>query len=224
MRMGKLIVFEGIDGSGKSTQFKRICVRLEADGKDFIRVAFPQYDKPSSALIKMYLGGEFGEDPDSVNAYAASSFYAVDRFASFQTIWREYYENGGIVLTDRYTTSNAIHQGAKLPANAREEFFKWLREYEFQLLGLPEPDLVLYMDIDASSSVTRMARREAETGIAADIHEKNFDYLQRSAECAKHAARFYGWQSIHCFANDRERTEIDIENEAYGLISRLWGD
>ncbi|MCL2402193.1 MAG: thymidylate kinase [Oscillospiraceae bacterium] len=222
--MGKLIVFEGIDGSGKSTQFKRICARLEAEGKDFVRVAFPQYNKPSSALIKMYLGGEFGEDPDSVNAYAASSFYAVDRFASFQTVWREYYQNGGIVLTDRYTTSNAIHQGAKLPVDLREEFFKWLREYEFALLGLPAPDLVLYMDIDADSAVMRMARREAETGTAADIHEKNLDYLQRSAACAQHAARFYGWQSIQCVADGKERTEMDIEREAYSLISGLWGD
>ncbi|MCL2409241.1 MAG: AAA family ATPase [Oscillospiraceae bacterium] len=224
MIMGKLIVFEGIDGSGKSTQFRRICARLKAEGKDFIRVAFPQYDKPSSALIKMYLGGEFGEDPDSVNAYAASSFFAVDRFASFQTLWREYYENGGIVLTDRYTTSNAVHQGAKLSAKSREEFFKWLREYEFGLLGLPAPDLVLYMNIDASSAMDRMARREAETGTAADIHEKNLDYLQRSADCAKHAARFYGWQSISCFADGRERAEIEIENEAYDLISDFWGD
>ena len=131
--MGKLIVFEGIDGSGKSTQSALIKDRLKNEGIEFFPVTFPRYSEPSSALIRMYLGGEFGENPDSVNPYAASCFYAVDRYASFQIDWRQKYEAGGLVIADRYTTSNAIHQGSKLPENERQAFFKWLYSFEFDL-------------------------------------------------------------------------------------------
>ena len=218
--MGKLIVFEGIDGSGKSTQFKRLCDRLKSDGQDFTHISFPQYDEPSSALIKMYLGGQFGADPNAVNAYAASSFYAVDRFASFQRVWREYYESGGLILTDRYTTSNAVHQGAKIPPDARKAFFTWLYDYEFSLMGLPKPDLVIYMDIEAKDSVRRLERRQSETGVGADIHEK-VEFLEKSAACAKEAASFYGWRQIRCFDGERERSEDEIEHEIYNLVNKL---
>jgi len=219
--MGKLIVFEGIDGSGKSTQFERVCTRFEREGRDFMRIKFPQYDNPSSALIKMYLGGEFGDDPDSVNAYAASSFFAVDRFASFKKLWQEYYERGGVVMTDRYTTSNAIHQGAKLDPGSREQFFEWLYDYEFRLLGLPAPDLVLYMDIDAREASRRLSQRQSETRTDGDIHE-NAGFLQKSAESAEHAANYYGWRKVACFSDGRERTEDEIEREIYDLLTGLW--
>ena len=111
--MGKLIVFEGTDGSGKSTQFELLAKRLEAEQIGFQRLRFPQYEEPSSALIRMYLGGAFGDDPEAVNAYAASTFYAVDRYASYQRVWKDYYQGGGLVVSDRYTTSNAVHQGSK---------------------------------------------------------------------------------------------------------------
>ena len=215
--MGKLIVFEGIDGSGKSTQIENACARLTSEGRDFLRVAFPRYDEPSSALVRMYLDGQFGTDPDSVNAYAASSFFAVDRFASFRTLWGEYYSGGGVVITDRYTTSNAIHQGAKLPPESREAFFKWLYEYEFSLLGLPAPDLVLYMDIDAGDAVRRLQQRQEETNTSGDIHEVA-DFLQKSAECARHAADYYGWHKVKCFDGDRERTIDEIGREIYDLL------
>ena len=220
--MGKLIVFEGIDGSGKSTQLHRVCTRLEREGRDFIRVAFPQYEEPSSALIKMYLGGEFGDNPDDVNAYAASSFFAVDRFASYKKVWQEYYERGGVILTDRYTTSNAIHQGAKLSQQLREDFFRWLYDYEFRLMGLPTPDMVLYMDIDATAAMTRLSRRQSETSTVGDIHEKA-DFLGKSAQCAKHAAQYYNWQKISCFDGERERAEDEIEKEIYDVLIGMWG-
>ena len=126
---GKLIVFEGTDGSGKSTQFARMCQRLEEEGVPFHRIVFPQYDQPSSALVRMYLGGEFGGSPGDVNPYASSSFYAVDRFASYRKVWGEYYQAGGLVLADRYTTSNAVHQAGKLPPGQWEEFFRWLYDF-----------------------------------------------------------------------------------------------
>ena len=219
--MGTLIVFEGIDGSGKSTQYELLCSRMTREGRDFMSVRFPRYDKPSSALVKMYLDGEFGGDPDSVNAYAASSFYAVDRFASFAQDWRGYYGNGGLVFTDRYTTSNALHQGAKLPAGQRERFFRWLYEYEFDYIGLPAPDLVIFLDIEAKDAVHRLSQRQAETGTVGDIHEKDMAYLSQSAQSGKQAAALYGWHSISCIIDGNERCENDLHQEIYEVIIGL---
>jgi len=216
--LGKLIVFEGIDGSGKSTQYQLLCDKLAAETRDFMRIRFPRYDKPSSALLKMYLGGEFGDDPDAVNAYAASSFYAVDRFASFVQDWRGYYEGGGLILTDRYTTSNALHQGAKMPLEQRESFFRWLYEFEFDLLGLPEPSAVIFLDIEAEHAMLRLKQRQAKTGTSGDIHERDTSYLQQCAECGRMAASLFNWHRISCFSGDRERSEDELHSEIYNLI------
>ena len=219
--MGKLIVFEGIDGSGKSTQYELLCARLTSEGRDFMQVRFPRYAKPSSALLKMYLNGEFGDEPDAVNAYAASSFYAVDRFASFKQDWGAYYNAGGLVLTDRYTTSNAIHQGAKLPAERREAFFRWLFEYEFDLIGLPAPDLVIFLDIEAGHAARRLNRRQAETETTGDIHEKDASYLEQCAECGRQAARLYNWKTISCIRDGNERTEAGLHDEIYEQVLHI---
>ena len=218
--MGKLVVFEGIDGSGKSTQFDMMCQRLTNEGCQFKRLVFPRYDKPSSALIKMYLSGEFGDSPDSVNAYAASSFYAVDRYASFAQDWREYYDSGGLVLTDRYTTSNALHQGAKIAAKERLHFFKWLYEYEFNLVGLPAPDVVIYMDIDAEFAEKRLLQRQTETGTFADIHENDAAYLKNCAECGTQASAQFNWYKVSCLNNGVERDKTDVHAEIYNRIFR----
>ena len=216
--MGKLIVFEGIDGSGKSTQFKLMCERMSKEGMDFRRVVFPRYDKPSSTLIKMYLDGDFGDEPDAVNAYAASSFYAVDRFASFVQDWRGYYKAGGLVLTDRYSTSNALHQGAKMAPGERERFFNWLYEYEFELIGLPVPDLVVFMDIDAEQAAQRLHRRQTETGVAGDIHERDVTYLNNCAQSGRQAAAQYGWYIVDCMNGEHERNADEIHNRIYTHI------
>lgn len=222
--MGRLIVFEGIDGSGKSTQLEKCAKRLEKEGRNFRRISFPQYSEPSSALIKMYLGGEFGDDPDMVNPYAASTFFAVDRFASYAKDWREYYENGGVLITDRYTTSNAIHQGAKLSAENRVSFFKWLYQLEFDLMELPRPDFVIYLDIPAEISRENMRRRESYTGTPGDIHERDMVYLEKCVQCAREAAKLYKWNKISCFNGDRERGIDDIHQEIYNmLIKEMWG-
>lgn len=216
--MGRLIVFEGIDGSGKSTQYELMCNRLTKEAVPFMRVRFPRYDKPSSALVNMYLGGEFGDDPDAVNAYAASSFYAVDRFASYTQDWCGYYESGGLVLTDRYTTSNALHQGAKLPADQRERFFNWLYEYEFDYLGLPAPDMVIYLDIEAKQAVNRLKHRQTETGTVGDIHEKDMAYLSQSVQSGKQAAALYGWHRISCCSAGLDRAADELHQEIYDCI------
>ena len=217
--MGKLIVFEGIDGSGKSTQIDLLCDRLANEGRDFMRLRFPRYDKPSSALLKMYLNGEFGNDPDAVNAYASSSFFAVDRFASYKQDWSGYYEEGGLILTDRYTTSNALHQGAKLPTEDREQFFKWLYNYEFSLLGLPAPDFVMFLEIEAAKSATRLQGRQAKTSTEGDIHEKDISYLEQCAVCGAQAAALYNWQRIECYDEGRERGVDELHQEIYSVLA-----
>lgn len=196
--MGKLIVFEGTDGSGKSTQFKGLCARLEQEGVPFQRLVFPQYSEPSSALLRMYLGGEFGSHPSDVNAYAASTFYAVDRYASWKKVWGEYYEKGGLILADRYITSNAVHQASKVPAEEREDFFRWLEDFECGKLGLPKADLVLYMDMPTEKAVELLRARETATHTHADIHEVDTDYLKLCRETALAAADFYGWRRVSC--------------------------
>ena len=160
---GRLIVFEGTDGSGKSTQFRALCDRAARSGHSFQKLVFPQYSEPSSALIRMYLGGEFGSHPGDVNPYAASSFYAVDRYASFKKVWGTFYQSGGLVLTDRYTTSNAVHQAVKCAPEEREAFLRWLDDFEHHKMGLPRPDLVLYLDMPTDRAVSLLRQRENDT-------------------------------------------------------------
>lgn len=218
MSQGKLIVLEGIDGSGKSAQYRRLCARMENDGIDYTHIVFPRYDKPSSALIHMYLEGQFGSNPNDVNAYTASTFYAVDRFASYREEWGSVYRNGGLILSDRYTTSNAVHQGSKLPEEELPEFFRWLADLEYDKMGLPRPDLVIYLDVDIDISLARMKRRQEKTHTHADIHEKDVDYLRRCLTVARRAADYYGWTSIPYLKDGVER-DVDEKNaEIYRLI------
>ena len=217
--MGKLIVIEGTDGSGKSTQFRLLTQRLENENIAFQKIVFPQYSEPSSALIRMYLGGEFGTNPSDVNAYAASSFYAVDRYASYKKAWGQWYEQGGLVVCDRYTTSNAVHQASKMAPEDREPFFRWLADFEYDKLGLPAPDLVLWLDMPIEQAVANLRRRETVTHTTADIHEVDNSYLAACREAAAQAAGFYGWRRIPCVDDEgRLRSMDDIHQEIMSLI------
>lgn len=211
--MGKLIVIEGTDGSGKSTQFRLLTQYLENEGKQFQKLVFPQYAEPSSALIRMYLGGEFGSSPADVNAYAASAFYAVDRYASYKKVWGEWYEQGGLVVSDRYTTSNAVHQASKETGEDREKFLKWLYEFEYDKLGLPRPDLTIYLDVPTAYTEAMMRRREADTNTHADIHEQDTAYLATCRETGRAAAAYYGWTVIECVQDGQMRSIEDIHDE-----------
>ena len=213
--MGKLIVIEGTDGSGKSTQFRRLTERLEQEGKTFQKLVFPQYAEPSSALIRMYLGGEFGSKPTDVNAYAASAFYAVDRYASYKKVWGEYYEQGGLILSDRYTTSNAVHQTSKEAPENRRKYLKWLYEFEYELLGLPRPDVTIYLDVSTAFTEKLLRSREASTNTQADIHEQDMTYLATCREMGRAAAEFYGWTIINCVQDGAMRSIEDIHEEIY---------
>ena len=218
---GKLIVFEGTDGSGKSTQFRMLCERMEREGRPFRRLIFPQYQEPSSALLKMYLNGEFGSHPSDVNPYAASTFYAVDRYASWKKVWGDYYRGGGLVLSDRYTTSNAVHQASKLPAGERQEFLNWLFDLEYRRLGLPAPDLVLYLDLPTELSEQMLRRRESTTGTQADIHEQDEEYLRSCRMSARDIAHDLGWTVIHCDRDGSVRTVEDIHQEIWQQVRRF---
>ena len=210
---GRLIVFEGTDGSGKSTQFRRFCQAAEDRGLTYQKLVFPQYSEPSSALIRMYLGGEFGSHPQDVNPYAASAFYAVDRYASLKKVWGRFYEAGGLILTDRYSTSNAVHQAVKCSPEERPAFLRWLDEFEHDKLGLPRPDLVLYLDMPTRQAVQLLRSREAATHTQADIHELDTGYLAACRDCALEAARVLGWQVIPCMEGDRLRSIEEIHQD-----------
>ena len=216
--MGKLIVIEGTDGSGKSTQFRLMSEHLEKDGIAFKHIVFPRYSEESSALIRMYLGGQFGSNPSDVNAYAASSFYAVDRFASYKMDWGQWYEEGGVVLSDRYTTSNAVHQTSKEKPEDREAFLHWLYDFEYNKLGLPRPDLTIYLDVPTDFTEKLLRSREADTNTKADIHEKDMAYLATCREMGRAAANYYGWQIISCVKDGQMRSIEDIHEEIYALV------
>ena len=216
--MGKLIVIEGTDGSGKSTQFRMLTQHLQEDAVTFKRLVFPRYDQESSALIRMYLGGQFGTKPSDVNAYAASAFYAVDRYASYKTDWGEWYENGGLVLSDRYTTSNAVHQASKEPEPGA--FLNWLYDFEYDKLALPRPDLVIYLDVPTDFTEQLLRHREQDTNTKADIHEQDMQYLATCRETGRTAAQYYGWTVINCVKDGAMRSIEDIHQEIYCLVKQ----
>ena len=219
---GKLIVFEGTDGSGKSTQFRALCSRLDGLGRDYSKLVFPQYSEPSSALIRMYLGGEFGSNPQDVNPYAASAFYAVDRYASFKKVWGDDYRDGGLILTDRYTTSNAVHQAVKCAPEDRPAFLRWLDDFEHEKMGLPRPDLVIYLDMPTERAVELLRSREAATHTQADIHELDTGYLAACRASALQAAQVLGWKKIPCLNQDGALRSIEeIHEEIWALTADL---
>ncbi len=219
--MGRLIVFEGTDGSGKATQTRRLTDLLDRKGMAYRKLDFPRYKEESSALVRLYLGGAFGTHPDDVNAYAASTFFAVDRFASYKQDWGAFYNDGGLIVTDRYTTSNVVHQAAKLPGEERKRYADWLFQLEYDLMGLPSPDMVVYLDMDPAAAEKLMRSREAATGTSADIHERDEDYLRRCRDNALEMARYLGWNIIECARDGEPRTIEEIGADVISAVSAV---
>ncbi len=215
---GRLIVIEGLDGSGKSTQLELLSKRLDGN---FRFVKFPDYPSESSALVRMYLAGEFGSHPEDVNAYAASSFYAVDRYASFKRDWGADYLGGTDILCDRYTTSNAVHQASKLSGDERDRFLDWLCDFEFGKLGIPRPDAVIFLDMPVEVSQRLMTGRYSGDEGRKDIHERDIAYLQHCREGALYAAKRLGWSVVKCTDGDRIRSREDISDEIFSIISKI---
>ena len=196
-----LIVIEGLDGSGKATQTGLL---YEALSKEHAirKISFPDYDEPSSALVKLYLSGAFGEDPNAVNPFAASSFYAVDRYASYKKHWEADYRAGVTILADRYTTSNMIYQAEKVPPAKRAAFIRWIRVFEYGKLGLPKPDLVLYLDMLPEISQKLISGRYKGDEAQKDIHERNLTFLKKCRENALFAAKEDDWRIIRCYEGE----------------------
>lgn len=211
---GKIIVIEGLDGSGKNTQARILTDKL-AENMNVKRLSYPDYDSQSSALVKMYLGGELGDDPMAVNAYAASSFYAVDRIASYLKHWKADFENGMNFVFDRYTTSNAVYMLSKLQEDEKEAFLKWLYDYEFNKMGLPKPHKVIYLDMPTEISQRLMSKRYEGDESKKDLHEKNVDFLKICRTNALFAAGVLGWTVIECSDGENPYTIEEIAEKVY---------
>ena len=217
MAAKKLIVIEGLDGSGKATQAKRLTEALVEKGIPVREVSFPDYGSDSSALVRMYLSGQFGTDPQDVNAYAASSFFAVDRFASYKKDWHRDYARG-VVIADRYTTSNAVHQCSKLPKEQWEDFLNWLFDFEYKKLGIPAPDRVIYLNVDPAISQALMTARYRGDENKKDIHERDIAYLRHSREAAAYCAEKLGWETVDCCRDGQMRSIEDIHKDVMKLL------
>ena len=222
MAKGKLITIEAGDGSGKATQTRALMEHLVKDGYRVVKVEYPDYKSDSSALVKMYLGGEFGEHAEDVDAYGASTFFAVDRYASFHLNWKQAYEEGAIILADRYTTSNMVHQAVKLTDPIeREEFLTWLWDFEFGKLKLPVPDVVVYLDMDPEVSDRLINERAAHNADRKkDIHEKDTNYLHRCHDAYNWVADKYGWKKVVCSKDGQPRSIEEIHEDVYSAVRR----
>lgn len=216
--MGKLFVIDGTDGSGKETQSKKLRERLDSEGIKYKRVSFPNYDSPSSSLVKMYLNGEFGSNAKDISAYIASTFYAADRYATYKKDFEEYYNNGGIILADRYTTSNMIHQAGKISdEQEREKFLNWLFDLEFNIYKIPKPTKVFFLNMPIEKVLELIKDRENKIThlVEKDIHERDKNHLIDSYNSACNVSKKYDWYEVKCTRNDEIRTIDDIHEEIF---------
>lgn len=216
MKKGILINIEsGTDGSGKATQAEKLTTALIEKGYSVRKISFPNYESPACEPVKLYLQGAFGTQADDVNAYTASTFYAIDRFASYRMDWGAFYEAGGIIIADRYVTSNLIHQGTKMSREERKLYSAWLKDLEYQKYGLPIPDLTLFLNVEPT--VTRMLREGRQNkmtgGAILDIHESDMSHLSRAYQNAMELVNEEGWHVINCTKDQAMRTVESIHEE-----------
>ncbi|RDY23624.1 thymidylate kinase [Romboutsia maritimum] len=218
---GKLIIIEsGSDASGKATQTKKLYERLLKDGYNVRKVEYPNYESESSALVKMYLRGDFGKNPSDVDPYISSTFFAADRYASFKTQWEEFYNQGGIIIADRYTTSNMVHQASKMDIQDRDKYLDWLADFEFNMYKIPQPDFVMFLDVPIEYSKKLMENRKNKiTGSdKKDIHESDMEYLEKSYKNSLYIAQKFNWKKINCVQSENLRSIEDIHEEIYNLV------
>lgn len=221
--MGKLFVIDGTDGSGKQTQFDLLKKHLDEDHIEYRTVSFPNYDSPSSSLVKMYLSGEFGENAQEISPYIASTFYAVDRYATFKKDFFQYYNDGGIILADRYTTANMVHQAGKIKdKEERKKYLDWLFDLEFNIYGLPKPTTVFFLNMPPEKVKELIKNRENKFTHDAkkDIHERNPEHLRDAYQAACDLVSTYGWNQIDCVKDNVIRTREDIHNEIYAIVKK----
>lgn len=222
---GKLIIIEsGSDASGKATQSEELLKKLTADGYNVRKVEYPNYKSESSTLVKMYLRGDFGKTADDVDAYIASTFFTADRYASFKTEWEEFYRSGGIVIADRYTTSNMVHQASKMEIEERDKYLNWLEDYEYNLFKIPRPDEVIFLNVPVDYSIKLMENRKNKfTGEdEKDIHESDKNYLRKTYNNSLYIADKYNWKRVECVKDEQLRTIEDISGEIYEIVKKYY--
>lgn len=212
------IAIDGLDASGKKTQTDLLIDYLDKKGSEFRHLSFPTYDINYSSLVNLYLSGSFGENPETVNAYAASSFFAMDRYSSYMLDWKKDYEAGKIIIANRYTTANAVHQLSKLPESEYNAFLDWLYDYEFNKLGLPKPDVVLYLSLPPELSRRLIEKRCSETGVVKDIHEKSLSHIENSYKAVQFSSKKLGWHKINCNRGNEIRPVMDIHDEILSYL------
>jgi len=222
--MGYLIAFDGIDASGKTTQAKILEQKLRDSGKEILYITFPVYENESSALVRLYLNGGLSQNPADINAYAASSFYAADRYISYITDWKKFHDkNDGVIIANRYTTANAIHQLSKIPENEWDQFLDWLYDYEFDKLKIPKPDLTVLFDMHPDVAIKLIEERAKKTQTKKDIHESDSQHLRKSYEAGLYAAKYLGWEKIICYRENEAgiyvpKTEEEISRNLFELV------
>lgn len=217
--MSKLIIMEGLDGSGKSTQTELLENYLKNKSIAYKKIKLPDYDSPSSTLVNMYLGGEFGKNADDVNAYAASAFYAVDRFASYKLKWKQDYENGTLILADRYATSNSIYQMEKIDESEWDRYLDWSEDFEYNKIGIPKPDLVIFLDMPVEISQKLMTGRYNGDEGKKDVHEANVAFLNACRKSALYAAEKQGWRVVSCSDGDNPLPIEEIHNRIVEIVN-----
>lgn len=222
--MGKLIVIEGTDSSGKETQTKKLYERLANEVEKVRKISFPNYESPACEPVKMYLAGAFGDNALNINPYPVSTMFAIDRYTSYKMDWESFYNAGGIIVTDRYTTSNMVHQASKIEnIDEKSKYLGWLEDLEYNKMGIPKPDLVIFLNMPTEMAVKLMeARKNKITGEEKkDIHEKDTSYLKKSYDNACDIAKKYNWQEIKCVENKRLKTIEEIGEEIYTLVKEI---
>lgn len=218
--MGKLIIIEGLDGCGKSTQTALLEKYLDDKSISFKKIKLPDYDSPSSTLVNMYLGGEFGSNANDVNAYAASAFYAVDRFASFKLKWKKEYDNGELILADRYATSNLIYQMEKIPSDCWDEYIEWSEDFEYEKIGVPRPDAVIFLDMPVEVSQRLMTQRYCGDENKKDVHEANVEFLNGCRRSALYAAKKQGWYVVECSDGENPLAIEKIHSNIVSIVEK----
>ncbi|MFR6065690.1 MAG: dTMP kinase [Eubacterium sp.] len=216
--MQKLIIIEGLDGSGKSTQTQLLEDALKKDNIEYRKIKLPDYDSPSSTLVKMYLGGEFGKSADSVNAYAASAFYATDRYSSYMLDWKKDYLSGKVIIADRYATSNSIYQMEKLPLEQWDSYLEWSADFEYEKLGIPKPDLVIFLDMPIEVSQKLMTSRYGGDENKKDVHEANVEFLKKCRKAALYTAEKQGWTVIQCSDGEKPYSIEEIHEQIINKV------